>query len=212
MNSENSLTKPLPRSLTVLLVLLLLTAFLPHRERALLLTEQGFETVLASRTLEGNSFISPAPFGYYDGKRLNWWPTDGGSPDGLRRARSGPGRTLVAQALPTALPTIPGVGSGPNFIPLGGGIPDAAPVASSTGATPGGSSGGPGSSIPGAIGSLPGGGGGGGGGSITPPTTPVPPIAVVPEPAMWAFMILGFGVIGSALRRARRGERVRISG
>jgi hypothetical protein len=212
MNSDNKLTKALPRSLTVLLVLLLLTAFLPHRERALLLTEQGLDTLLATQTLQGNSFISPAPFAYYNGERLNWWPTGGDKPDGLRRARSGPGRTLVAQALPIVLPTIPGAGGAPNFVPLGGGIPDAAPVASSTGPTPGGNTGGPGSSTPGAIGTLPGGSSGGGGGSITTPTTPVPPIAVVPEPAMWAFMILGFGVIGSVLRRVRRNERALVSG
>ena len=211
MNSDNSLTKPLPRTLTVLLVLLVLTAFLPHRERALLLTERGLETVLATQTLAGNSFISPAPFGYYDGQRLNWWPMGGTTPAGLRRERNIPGRTVLAQALPTVLPTLPGRGSAPDFVPLGSGIPGAPPVASSAAPPPGGSTGGPVSSIPGTFGTLPGGGGGGGGGSITGPIPPTPPIAVVPEPTVWAFLILGFGLIGSGLRRSRRRMGVIVS-
>lgn len=32
----------------------------------------------------------------------------------------------------------------------------------------------------------------------------VPPVSAVPEPGVWALMIAGFGLLGAALRRARR--------
>jgi PEP-CTERM motif len=209
MNIETTPTKPLPRTLSVLLVLVVLTAFLPHRERALMLTEGGLDTLLTSDSLASNSFFAPAPFGYYKGVRLNWWPA-GGEPDGLRRARNAPDRTQYSQLLPTTLPTLPGSSAGPPFIPLGTSIPGAAPALSSPAPSPGSGASSPGSprSGPGAIGSLPGGGGGGGGGSISGPTNPVvptqPPVGAIPEPASWALMILGFGVIGSGLRRSRK--------
>jgi len=52
---------------------------------------------------------------------------------------------------------------------------------------------------------------GGGGGGFTPPvqttsevpTTPQTPVTPVPEPATWAMMIVGFALIGRALRRKR---------
>jgi hypothetical protein len=61
----------------------------------------------------------------------------------------------------------------------------------------------------------PGGGGGGGGGGFTPPivTTqtpqlPVTPATPVPEPASWAMMLLGFALIGRALKgRSAAGPR-----
>ena len=46
---------------------------------------------------------------------------------------------------------------------------------------------------------------GGSGGSIT-----VPPPGAVPEPSTWAMMLLGFGMIGSAMRRSRK-QTVRYS-
>lgn len=54
----------------------------------------------------------------------------------------------------------------------------------------------------------PGGGGGGGGGCcVVPPgpgpEEPPPPPPVVPEPATWAMMVLGFGAAGWAIRRRR---------
>lgn len=64
-----------------------------------------------------------------------------------------------------------------------------------------------------------GGGGGGGGGAVfsppvvtatpetpTTPLTPAPasPPSAVPEPATWGLMLLGFTLIGRALRRSRR--------
>lgn len=36
-------------------------------------------------------------------------------------------------------------------------------------------------------------------------------IAAVPEPATWAMMLVGFGILGGALRRRKTGERVRVS-
>lgn len=64
---------------------------------------------------------------------------------------------------------------------------------------------------------TPGGGGGGGGGVFSPPVvtatpetpttplTPTPPSppSAVPEPATWGLMLLGFALIGRALRRRR---------
>ena len=50
--------------------------------------------------------------------------------------------------------------------------------------------------------------GGGGGGPVTFPTelphVPVTPPSAVPEPATWAMMLLGFGLIGWRVRAARR--------
>lgn len=54
-----------------------------------------------------------------------------------------------------------------------------------------------------------------GGGGFTSTPTPVPtdvipvvpvPVAAVPEPATWLSMILGMGIVGTALRRRRRSE------
>lgn len=46
-------------------------------------------------------------------------------------------------------------------------------------------------------------GGGGGWYPVVPvtPVTPTTPVAAVPEPATWAMMILGFGMVGAAMRR-----------
>ena len=45
----------------------------------------------------------------------------------------------------------------------------------------------------------------GGGSAIgTPTSNPPPPPPVVPEPATWAMMLLGFGAVGYALRRRRQ--------
>ena len=41
-------------------------------------------------------------------------------------------------------------------------------------------------------------------GLVTARVTPVTVAAAVPEPATWAMMLMGFGVIGAALRRRRR--------
>lgn len=40
--------------------------------------------------------------------------------------------------------------------------------------------------------------------AIAPPA-PGPPVGAVPEPAAWSLLILGFGGVGAALRRARPG-------
>jgi hypothetical protein len=48
---------------------------------------------------------------------------------------------------------------------------------------------------------------GGGGGGTTPSDNPEkPPVPAVPEPSTWAMLIIGFGAIGSALRRRRRDQ------
>ncbi|WP_419814128.1 PEPxxWA-CTERM sorting domain-containing protein [Glacieibacterium sp.] len=72
------------------------------------------------------------------------------------------------------------------------------------GGTPGGGGGVPGGGggIPGGGGGIPGAGGGipGGGGTIT---SPPPMSSNAPEPAAWAMMISGFGIIGGAMRYTR---------
>ena len=86
--------------------------------------------------------------------------------------------------------------------PLGGGIADLAPLPVFENLVPGGP--GPGSqvaTIPGGgdlvFPGVPGGGGGGSGPAILPPTvTPG-----VPQPASWAMMLTGFGLVGLAMRR-----------
>lgn len=91
---------------------------------------------------------------------------------------------------PPVVPLYSAVGGPPTPVPL------------TVAATPGGTGGGPPvlSNIP-----LP---GGGGGGAFSPPviTTATPevpqtPATPVPEPATWAMMIFGFGLIARALRR-----------
>ncbi len=44
-------------------------------------------------------------------------------------------------------------------------------------------------------------------GPVTPPVTPPGPPPVVPEPASWAMMLLGFGALGAILRRQRHVRR-----
>jgi hypothetical protein len=41
-------------------------------------------------------------------------------------------------------------------------------------------------------------------GGFPPLPAPAPPPAVVPEPTTWAMLVIGFGVMGTALRRSRR--------
>jgi hypothetical protein len=72
------------------------------------------------------------------------------------------------------------------------------PAGSSGGGSSGGSSGG-GSSGGGSSGGGSSGGGSSGGGT--------PPVAAVPEPGTWMLMILGFGAIGSVMRRRARAGR-----
>lgn len=90
----------------------------------------------------------------------------------------------------------------PTIAPLGAGIADLAPLPSfenflpgegpaisETAYTPGGG----GIGFPGPIG----GGGGSGGNPIFPPGPP----SGVPQPASWAMMVAGFGLVGLAMRK-----------
>ena len=83
--------------------------------------------------------------------------------------------------------------------PLGGVIADLAPLPAFDNLVPGGSGGqqafvpgSPGISIPGVV---------DGGGGFTPVVTPPNPVPGVPQPATWAMMVTGFGLVGLAMRR-----------
>ena len=87
--------------------------------------------------------------------------------------------------------------------PLGGGIANLAPLPTFETMVPGTAApgtetafvpGGGGIEFPGSIG---GGGGGGSGPSILPPGPP----PGVPQPASWAMMVTGFGLVGLAMRK-----------
>lgn len=98
---------------------------------------------------------------------------------------------FALNSVPAALPGLPSLDFAPPVIGGGAGSPFVP-------GTPGGG---------GFVFVPPGGGGGsppptGGGGGGTPPPPPPPPSAV-PEPATWLLMIIGFGVIGGALRRKK---------
>lgn len=90
-----------------------------------------------------------------------------------------------------------GATSGPAMAPAvlsaGPGASAAIPAAAVAGGLPAGAAF---SALP-LIPALFGGGGGGGGGSPSA-------ASAVPEPATWLMMIVGFGIMGSALRRRRR--------
>ena len=110
------------------------------------------------------------------------------------------------------LPAVPGVvgaggpsASGPSAdfgtvaFPSVGGLPIFAPGLG------GGSGGGGGGGVPG-TGTQPGTGETPGGGTLVPPTTPppLPGVGGVPEPCTWLVLIVGFGVVGGAMRRRGR--------
>lgn len=110
-----------------------------------------------------------------------------------------------------AVPTPPPVEAPIVAQPFDKVLAPAGPVAISP--PPGGVIGGPGGGFPGVF--VPGGGGGGviiPPPAVNPPVTPpiTPPVVIppttsgVPEPGSWAMMLLGFVLIGSAVRRSRR--------
>lgn len=202
------------RSISALMMLLALAAFLPHRERALLLTDGGIETALLAEGLANTSFALPGNFSSNLMDRF-WFGGHAGPASDPRRSRFGPGRALAA-VVPGLIPRELAGAAGPSFPGSTGprdpgSIPGAAPIFGSLPGDPGagGSTPGSGGGGPGGFGPFPGGGAGpGGGGSIggNIPTLPAPPppTAAVPEPGVWAMLILGFGLIGWRVRRARR--------
>ncbi|SEN61252.1 PEP-CTERM protein-sorting domain-containing protein [Sphingomonas gellani] len=128
-----------------------------------------------------------------------------------------PGAGFPGNVQPFAAPPGGGLSNLPPAGPVGAGNPGGSPgngggigPGGPGGISPGGGGGGggPGPNTPGGGGgTTPGGPGGGGvtpggpgGGGLTPPGS----VGAVPEPATWLTMILGFGVIGAVMRRARR--------
>lgn len=140
------------------------------------------------------------------GRRYGWLL--GTKPD---RVANGPVERVLSSVRerPAAAPEAPGVA-----VPLGalgtpfGIAPDAVPTALSDlaplgSAGPGLSGGAPivGGVLPGVGG---GGGGGTGGGDNPVTTTPDAPASPVPEPSVWAMLILGLALVGGVWRRAPR--------
>lgn len=129
-------------------------------------------------------------------------------------------RTHVRTSVPPAVPGLPVI-TGVEFtgdLPTGPAFVDPFPPGgltlipsgpSGVGGYAGGFPGGGGGFIGGSIGGgFNGGGGGGillpvtggGGGIVTPPPGTVTPVTPVPEPATWMTMIIGFAMVGAALR------------
>lgn len=125
-------------------------------------------------------------------------------PEHVAPAIPAPPTAYEALASPPPLPPIAPLPEAPLYTTVAGG-----PVAPVTSGTPGG---------PPILSEIPLPGGGGGGGGFTPPiipavtpTVPVTPAAPVPEPATWTMMLLGFALIGRALR-SRSGTGLRLAG
>ena len=91
--------------------------------------------------------------------------------------------------------------------PLGGGIADLAPMPTFENMVPGATPGSQHAFVPGgtdvAFPGVIGGGGGGSGPNVLPPSPP----PGVPQPASWAMMLTGFGLVGLAMRRGGEPEQ-----
>ncbi|MCG2840578.1 PEPxxWA-CTERM sorting domain-containing protein [Sandaracinobacter sp. RS1-74] len=86
--------------------------------------------------------------------------------------------------------------------PLGGGIADLAPLPSFETFVPGSAlPSSPVAFVPDGGVVFPGGGGGGSGGGGGGPVFPPSPAPGVPQPASWAMMLTGFGLVGLAMRK-----------
>jgi hypothetical protein len=112
----------------------------------------------------------------------------------LPKIRSPYAPPTAYEALATPPPSPPII---PPQAPLFSALGRPVPIPVANGAAPGG---------PPVLSEIPAPGGGGGGGVFSPPVTlatpQAPPLAVsVPEPASWAMMLLGFVLMGRALRR-----------
>lgn len=188
------------RIVTIFLLASVVAAFVPSRERELLLTGNGLaapmETVLFTQPFPDSVARTGVNFG--------------GAPFGFR-SDSSPRATPRTGALGVGNPLQPGAGpagtSDGGVLPLGrtaeatssGTAPGFAPTISDGSSAGGSSSSG---------GTLPGGLGGGSGGTIGAGSSSGGSSgggpALVPEPDVWTMLILGFGLIGGLLRRNRR--------
>lgn len=186
------------RIVTIFLLAAVVAAFVPSRERELLLTGNGLaepiETVLFTQPFPDSVARTGVNFG--------------GAPSGFRAVGS-PSSLLRPGALRGGGALVPsgepaGTSEG-GILPLG-----RTAQATSSGTAPGfaqtsseGGSAGSASSSGGTLPGSPGGGGTIGTGSSSGGSSGGGP-ALVPEPGVWAMLILGFGLIGGLLRRDRR--------
>jgi hypothetical protein len=191
------------RIVTVFLVASSVAAFVPSRERELILSGSGsanpVETVLFTQPFpdpaaQAGVNYGGAPFGVRSGGSTRAFPrlgafggenslppatgTKGASDNGILPL----GRTAEAA----------NGGANPGFAPTSSDGSSAGGASSSGGVLPGSPGGGGGT-----IGTGSSGGGSSGGSSGGVP-------ALVPEPDVWTMLILGFGLIGGLLRRNRR--------
>lgn len=187
------------RIVTVFLVASLVAAFVPSRERELILTGNGLaepmETVLFTQPFPdslartGVNF-GGTPFGGQSGGSLRALP---------RLGALGGGNALQPAAGPAVV-------SDGGVLPLGR-TAEATSSEADSGLAPTSSDGGSAGGVSSGGGTLPGSPGGGGGtigaGSSSGGSSGGGP-ALVPEPDVWAMLILGFGLIGGLLRRNRR--------
>ncbi len=208
MGVSDALLKQRRQSVRIVAIFLLassVAAFVPSRERALILTGSALadpmETVLFSQPFPdiaartgvnfGDTSFDRASFGRipFGNVPVGSAPLDD-QPGGSRRVLPRPGDVEDGNALlPAAGPSVMPLGQGGQTT-TGGTTPTLAQT--STGGTSSGSPGG------GTIGTGSSSGGSSSGGS----SGGVP--ALVPEPDVWAMLILGFGLIGGLLRRSRR--------
>lgn len=113
-------------------------------------------------------------------------------------AGDNPAAQEVLNALPPAIETTPTnlAGAAPALLSPGSNVFSANIPQADNG-------GGAGNGGAGNGGSVGAGGGAGGDGTTAPPAVVPGPVAAIPEPASWLFLILGFLGIGAALRRGK---------
>lgn len=182
-----------------------LFSLVQHADRALLFDGIGSAPALSALTSEDAVFSDPFATGDTSPFAMSSSPRNIG---GILPREPGRAAGPVPERLASVLPgAVPGVGT--RNIPRGL-APDEAPAAAlipGTGDAPTGTTNNSTSDGNGNSGSFVGPStGDGGGGSITTPTaveTPpvvIDPVTPVPEPAQWAMLLIGFAIIGSAMR------------